>query len=184
MRWQIQHGLLAAAWICAVGANYAQACNLGTNMIHAPNAAMAVAAKSVSDPDNAPPHDPTAVGLWQSTFTGADGSTFVGFETIYADGNELLIDNSAPATDNVCSGVWEQKGPRTYKIDHPSWDFDLAGNLIGIVVLAETITIDEKGNRYTGSGTVTVYDPSLTTVVYQVSGTLAASRITVRSKPL
>src|SRR5579875_1198012 len=116
MQWRIQYGLLAAAWICAVGASSAQACNLGTKMLHAPNTAMA--AKSVSDGDNAPPHDPTAVGLWESTFNGAEGSTVVGFESIYADGNELLIDNSAPATDNVCSGVWEQTGPRTYRIDH------------------------------------------------------------------
>jgi hypothetical protein len=108
----------------------------------------------------------------------------VGFETIYADGNELLIDNSAPATDNVCSGVWERTGPRTYTINHPSWDFDLAGNLTGIVVLTETITVDARGNKYTGSGTVTVYDPTLSTILYQVSGTLTGTRITVRSKPL
>lgn len=88
---------------------------------------MAVLPNLVSDPDNTPAHDPTAVGLWQSKFNGADGSVFVGFETIYADGNELLIDNSAPATDNVCSGVREQTGPRTYLINHPSWDFDTSG---------------------------------------------------------
>jgi hypothetical protein len=109
---------------------------------------------------------------------------FVGFETIYADGNELLIDNSAPATDNVCSGAWEQTGPRTFTINHPSWDFDASGNLISIVVLLETITVDPHGNKYTGTEMVTVYDPSLSTIVYQVAATVTATRITVRSKPL
>jgi len=183
MQFEIKNVMLAAL-VCAVGARSAHACNLGVTMHHAPATAMAALSKSVSIADNAPPHEATAVGLWESTFNATDGSTFVGFETIYADGNELLIDNSAPATDNVCSGVWEQTGPRTYTINHPSWDFDLSGNLIGIVILTETITIDLRGNKYTGTGTVTVYDPTLTTVVYQVSGTLTAARITARSKPL
>lgn len=176
--------LLATAWICAVGVSSVQACNLAKRTTTSSNAAMAVSSNLVSNPDNAPAHDPTAVGLWQSTFNGADGSVFVGFETIYADGNELLIDNSAPATDNVCSGVWEQTGPRTYLINHPSWDFDASGNLIGIVVLTDTITVDARGNKYTGTETVTVYDPTVTTIVYQVSGTVTATRITPRSSPL
>ena len=153
-------------------------------MTHAPSTATALLSKSADHVDNAPPHEATAVGLWQSTFTGTDESTFVGFETIYADGNELLIGNNAPATDNVCAGVWEQTGPRTYTINHPSWDFDTSGNLIGIVVLIETITVDTRGNQYAGNGTVTVYDPNLSTIIYQVSGTLTATRITARSKPL
>jgi hypothetical protein len=135
------------------------------------------------DNDHAPPHEATAVGLWQSTFSGSDGSTFVGFESIFADGNELLIDNSPPATDNVCSGVWERTGPRSYAINHPSWDFT-AGNLTNIVVLSSWITVDERGNKYTGTETVTVYDLTLSTVVYQVSGTVTGTRITARSKPL
>ena len=184
MRLQIKQALFAAVLVCAVGASSAQACNLGMKMLHTPGAAMVALSKSVNVADEAPPHQATAVGLWESTFTGQDGSTYVGFESIYADGNELLIDNSAPATDNVCSGVWEQTGPRTYTINHPSWDFDASGNLIGIVVLTETIVVDPKGNKYTGTGTVTVYDPSLSTIVYQVSGTLTAARITTRSKPL
>lgn len=153
-------------------------------MAHTQSRAMAAVSQAISTADNLRPHDPTAVGLWESTFAGEDGSTYVGFETIYADGNELLIDNSAPATDNVCSGVWEQTGPRTYKINHPSWDFDLSGNLIGVVVLTETITIHEKGNKYEGTATVTVYDPTVSTIVYQVSGTLIGARITAQSTPL
>ena len=184
MRIQMKHGLLAIAVVCAMRGSSAQACNLAMKMAHTPSTATAAVSQAVNTADNLPPHDPTAVGLWQSTFAGTDGSTYVGFETIYADGNELLVDNSAPATDNVCSGVWEQTGPRTYKINHPSWDFDLSGNLIGVVVLTDTITIDANGNRYKGTATVTVYDPTVSTIVYQVSGSLIGARITAESKPL
>lgn len=171
--------------VCAVSVRSIQACNRGKLIIgHASTTATAALPKFLGDPDRAPAHLPTAVGLWQATFNGDDGTQFVGFETIYADGNELLIDNSAPATDNVCSGVWEQTGPRSYLINHPSWDFDTSGNLINIVVLTDTLTVDPRGNKYTGSETVTVYDPTLTTIEYQVSGTITGTRISARSKPL
>lgn len=184
MRIQSSHTLLTLALIYGIASSSASACNIGMKMAHTHSSAAAAVSQAVADAENLAPHDTTAVGLWQSTFAGTDGSTNVGFETIYADGNELLIDNSAPATDNVCSGVWEQIGSRTYKINHPSWDFDLSGNLIGVVVLLETITIDEKGNKYKGTATVTVYDPTVSTIVYQVSGTLTGARITATSKPL
>jgi len=184
MRIELPHTLLTLALIYGIGSSSASACHLGMKMAHTQSTATAAVTQAVSEAENLAPHEATAVGLWQSTFAGTDGSTFVGFETIYADGNELLIDNSAPATDNVCSGVWEQIGPRTYKINHPSWDFDLSGNLIGVVVLIETITIDERGNKFKGTETVTVYDPTVSTIIYQVSGTLTGARITARSKPL
>lgn len=184
MRVRTRHLCFAIVCICAMGVDSAQACARGKRIIsHASTIAAALPA-FLGDPDRAPAHNQTPVGLWQSTFNGADGSQFVGFETIYGDGNELLIDNSAPATDNVCSGVWEQTGPQTYLINHPSWDFDTSGNLISIVVLTDTITVDLKGNKYSGTETVTVYDPTLSTIMYQVSGTVTATRITARSKPL
>lgn len=188
MRLHMKYWLSAAALIGAFSASSAQACNLAskltTHSLSATAPTMSLLATPLNNTDNAPPHDPTGVGLWLSTFTGTDGSTFAGFESLYADGNELLIDNSAPATDNVCSGVWEQTGPRSYTINHPSWDFDSSGNLINIVVLTDYITIDPHGNKYFGTATVTVYDLAMTTIVYQVSGTLTGSRITAKSHPL
>lgn len=185
MRMRTRQLCFAIACVSAIGVHSAQACDRGRRIIsHASTTVTATLPAFLGDTEWAPVHEPTAVGLWQATFNGDDGSQFVGFETIYADGNELLIDNSAPATDNVCSGVWEQTGPRSYLINHPSWDFDTSGNLIDIVVLTDTITVDPRGNKYSGTETVTVYDPTLTNVVYQVSGTVKATRITPRSKPL
>ena len=174
---------------CGGLGNSAQACNLSSMLKHPATArvtspAATQAFNAFGNSDKLPHHIPTPVGLWESEFSGADGSNARGFETVYADGNELLIDNSAPATDNVCSGVWEQTGPLTYKINHPSWDFDANGNLIGIVILISTINIDLNGNAFTGTATVTVYDPSLTTVEYQTTGTLKGFRITTNSSPL
>jgi hypothetical protein len=184
MRFQLKRILLATTLVCAFAATSAQACKLGLAGKQSAAPAVRMPLTLVGDPDKMPPHEPTIVGLWNSEFLGADGSDFKGFDSFYIDGNELLIDNSAPATDNVCSGVWEKTGARTYVINHPSWDFDSAGNLIGIVVLSETITVDENGNRFKGSGSVTVYDPTLSTIVYQTTGTFTGTRITAKSSPL
>ena len=184
MRFQLKRILLATTLVCAFAATSAQACKLDLAGKQSAAPAVRMPLTLVGDPDKMPPHEPTIVGLWNSEFLGADGSDFKGFDSFYIDGNELLIDNSAPATDNVCSGVWEKTGARTYVINHPSWDFDSAGNLIGIVVLSETITVDENGNRFKGSGSVTVYDPTLSTIVYQTTGTFTGTRITAKSSPL
>jgi hypothetical protein len=184
MRFQLKRILLATTLVCAFAATSAQACKLGLAGKQSAAPAVRMPLTLVGDPDKMPPHEPTIVGLWNSEFLGADGSDFKGFDSFYIDGNELLIDNSAPATDNVCSGVWEKTGARTYVINHPSWDFDSAGNLIGIVVLSETITVDENGNRFKGSGSVTVYDPTLSAIVYQTTGTFTGTRITAKSSPL
>ena len=185
MRFETKHGLLALAVAYGLFASSAQACNLGlkSDNIALPSAVRA-ASTPTADADYLPAHEATVVGLWRSEFLGEDGSNDIGFESFYADGNELLIDNSAPATDNVCSGVWEQTGPRTYVVNHPSWDFDSSGNLIGIVVLNETINVDCNGNTFTGSGSVTVYDPTMTSIVYKTKGVLTGTRITAKSKPL
>jgi len=185
MRFQINRSWLLAAMACGFAATSAHACHLGFGMKQQPAAAaIKMPSAILGDPDKMPPHEPTIVGLWNSEFLGVDGSDDKGFDSFYADGNELLVDNSAPATDNVCSGVWEQTGPRTYNVNHPSWDFDLFGNLVGIVVLSETITVDKNGNKFKGTGSVTVYDPILSTIVYQTTGTLTGTRITAKSSPL
>jgi hypothetical protein len=53
------------------------------------------------------------------------------FETFTSDGNELMIDTTPPALDNVCNGVWANVGHRKYRIKHPSWTFAPDGSLTG-----------------------------------------------------
>jgi hypothetical protein len=169
---------------CGFALNSAQGCNLGSKFGQPHSSALTLSAAVADEADRMPAHERTAVGLWRSEYVGTDSSVFIGFESFYTDGNELLIDNSAPATDNVCSGVWEQTGPFTYEINHPSWDFDASGNLIGIVVLRATITVEPGGNKFKGTESFVVYDPTMSTIVYQGSGTVTGTRIRANSHPL
>jgi hypothetical protein len=195
MHINIKHLFMAVAAGYGLFASSAQACKLSvplkqnaTPMAVIPAAPAANPANSASDDndDRRHPHNPAIVGMWLSEFIGQEG-TDLAFDSFYADGNELLVDQSDPRTDNVCTGVWEQTGPRTYTVNHPSWDFDTNGNLVAIVVFIETITLDRKGNSFTGTETITAYDPSdltLTTILGQSSGTLKGTRITANSQPL
>jgi hypothetical protein len=98
------------------------------------------------------------VGLWDSKLISGDQVIDEGFDAFHSDGTEILVDQSAPATDNVCLGVWEQTGPSTIKLKHPSWYFDLNGNLLGVVIIRETLALDPDCDGYHGTSTEDVYD--------------------------
>jgi hypothetical protein len=49
---------------------------------------------------------------------------------------------------------------------------------------AHALTVDQHGNKFKGSGSVTLYDPTLSTILYQTTGTLTGIRITAKSNPL
>jgi hypothetical protein len=98
------------------------------------------------------------VGLWKADTYYQGQLVDQGFDTFHTDGTELLIDTSAPATDNVCAGVWEQTAPATIKLKHPSWFFDLNGNLLGIAIIRETLTVDWDDDSFKGSWSSDAYD--------------------------
>ncbi|SPF56486.1 exported hypothetical protein [Candidatus Sulfopaludibacter sp. SbA4] len=115
---------------------------------------------SAPKPD-AEAHDvnpPTLAGLWMKTYTLQGQVIDQGFDTFNADGNEMIVDISPPASDNVCTGVWAQTGTFTYTLYHISWTFDMNGNLTGTAVFKETMTLSRDGNSYTGTGTVEFFD--------------------------
>ncbi len=101
---------------------------------------------------------PTPVGLWHTVYLSGGVVVDQGFETYHADGTEMIVDLSPPATDNVCSGAWIQTGPATFTLNHPSWVFDPDGNLIGTAVIRDVITVSRDNNAFTGTETVDVYD--------------------------
>jgi hypothetical protein len=118
------------------------------------------------------------VGLWHITVT-ANGQVFrQGIETFHRDGAEVLNDTGAPSGGNVCLGVWIQTGPRTYKLKHPFWTFDSAGNLTGSAVIREQITLDQHGQTFSGNATVDILDLSGNLIV-EVTQQVSAQRITV-----
>ena len=84
-----------------------------------------------------------------------------GFDVWHADGTEILNDNGVPpAQGNVCLGVWKKTGPRTYKLKHLAWNWDInnQGMLTGTLIIHETVTVDADGDSYTGSFTFDFYD--------------------------
>lgn len=115
-------------------------------------------------------------GLWNLNFIYEGQVVDVAFDAWNSDGTEILNDYTDPVEGNVCLGVWEQAGPRTYKLKHPSWYFDNYGNLLGTVVIHEVVTLSQDGNSFTGTYTDDVYDVS-GNLLEAYSGQLMATRI-------
>jgi hypothetical protein len=122
------------------------------------------------------------VGLWNITFLYGGQAFDYGFDLWHADGTELLNDVTNPIEGNVCVGVWEKTGARTYKLKHVTWNFDLTGALIGSGVFDERVKLNAEGNSYTGTIVLTFYDLS-GDQVGEFSGTVEATRITPDWRP-
>ena len=122
-------------------------------------------------------HHPSIVGLWQVTLV-ADGTIIdVGFDAWHADGTETLNDAS-PVSHNVCLGVWEQTGRRTFRLKHPAFRYDAAGNVIGTLVLRETNVVDRGGNRFSGEFTIQFFDLA-GVMVFEGAGQIVGERVKV-----
>lgn len=119
---------------------------------------------------------PSIVGLWQVNYLVGGQVVDAGFEAWHEDGTEILVDTAAPATDNVCIGTYVQTGPLTFRLTHPSWTFDMDGNLTGTAMIRNTVTLDLAGNKFTGTFSVDIFDIN-GTHVDRLEGQLAATRI-------
>jgi len=118
------------------------------------------------------------VGLWNLNFLSGGVVVDVAFDAWHSDGIEVLNDYTNPINGNVCLGVWEQTGPRAYKLKHPSWYFDANGNLLGTVIIRECVRLSPDGNSFSGTYTDDVYDVT-GNFLEELSGQLKATRITV-----
>jgi len=121
------------------------------------------------------PGNPT--GLWLTTVTSAGQTVYQAFEAFTADGLEILNDNGPTLEGNVCLGTWSGAG-RNVKVYHPAWSYDSAGNLIGSVVIRETITLDVPGMAFKGSVTVEAFDLNGHSQGIVFQGDLSGKRIT------
>jgi hypothetical protein len=115
------------------------------------------------------------VGLWFIRFYSGNVVVDEAFDAWTSDGLEILNDFTNPVQDNVCLGVWTQTG-QTYKLKHPSWTFDTAGNLTGTAVISETLMVGADSNSFSGSYIVDLYDTS-GSPVGQYQGAVKAIRI-------
>ena len=128
--------------------------------------------------------EPTIVGLWDTKLMSDNRLVDEGFDQFHSDGTEILNDIPPPASGNVCLGVWAKTGPRSFKLKHPFWIFDPTTNyttVIGRAIIVELITLDRRGQSYSGTFTFEFRDllgnplPGFT----DFSGHLVADRITV-----
>lgn len=127
---------------------------------------------------------PTVVGLWHVIYTnGADQSTFNDtFDTWHIDGTEFESAFLAPAGGDVCVGVWRPLDARSVKLHHIGWLFDPAnptGTAINYFTLDEEVTVSEDNRSYNGSFTFKIWNLDGTPTPAIVTGTMAATRITV-----
>jgi len=121
---------------------------------------------------------PSIVGLWKVTFVSGGQTVDVGFDQWNVGGTEILNDTPPPSTGNVCLGVWEQVGQLSYKLKHPSWTFDSAGNLNGTAIIREQPVMDPRGNNFKGPFTYDVYDLN-GNLLDHAAGIITGERITV-----
>jgi hypothetical protein len=120
----------------------------------------------------------SVVGLWMVNFVSEGQIVDQGFDSWSADGTEILNDDPPPSTGNVCLGTWIRTAPNSYLLKHPSWTFDDAGNVNGMAIIRETITVDPSGMTYKGTFTLDLVTLS-GNPIQSFSGTISATRITV-----
>jgi hypothetical protein len=137
---------------CAVSA----AAKAKSTMSIAPGAA-ALSLENAPQTSSSKPKAQAFVGLWDVKLYSQGQLFDEGFDTFHSDGTEILITQDNPITENVCPGVWEQTGPATIKVKHPSWYFDNSGNLLGTVIIYETLTLD-CDDSFHGTSVEVVYD--------------------------
>lgn len=119
------------------------------------------------------------VGLWHVLYT-ADAALFA--ETLkqwHSDGTEFENVDHNPAIGSVCLGVWKQVGVRTVRLHHLGWLFAADGSPAGSFTQDETDTVASDGMSYKGTFTFKTYDQNGTFTGFEVTGTIAAVRITV-----
>jgi hypothetical protein len=122
-----------------------------------------------------------------------------GFQLWHSDGTEMLNSGRPAADSNFCMGVWEQVGPRTYKLNHFAIEYTQgppanAGEgptniLSGPASITETVTVSPDGKTFTGTFTIMEYketDPpnsAAPTITWQdtVTGHVTGTRIEVNT---
>ncbi len=127
--------------------------------------------------------NPPIVGLWHVIYTNsADQSTFNDtFDTWHADGTEFESAFLAPLGGNVCVGVWRATGLRSVTLHHVGWLFNPstpAATATNTFTLDEVIKVAPDGASYSGSFTFKVWNLDGSPTPVEVTGTMAAARIT------
>jgi hypothetical protein len=121
------------------------------------------------------------VGLWFTVFKIDDFVWNRGFQQYHAGNTELSVDSSVPPVlGNVCIGVWKRTGPRTFKLRHVTWNWNLDGSPAGTFLLITTVHLDEHGHAYAGTFESDSFDTDGNVIPdFHAEGTVTGRRITV-----
>jgi hypothetical protein len=127
------------------------------------------------------------VGFWRTKLVAegnadvADGTVIdEGFSQWHSDGNEMIVSLFAPATGNICLGVWERVGSASYTLNHFGFAFDADGVFLGLAQIREHVVLDRRGHRFGGTFTFEQYDLA-GAMVARLTGRVTATRITVHT---
>lgn len=126
--------------------------------------------------------DESIVGMWSVQFL-ANGSQFdFGYQQWHRDHTEILNSGTrAPATENFCLGVWARSGGH-YVLNHYALSYDqTSGQLNAKVNIREEVSVDPRGDTFSGTFVLTATDPVRNTVLQRVSGRVTGKRITINS---
>ena len=119
------------------------------------------------------------VGLWHVIYTANNAVFAESLKQWHSDGTEFETVSHNPEIGNICLGVWKQVGIRTVRLHHIGWLFSDDGTLTGIFTNDETDTLRADGKSYKGTFVFRTYDVNGVFTGVEVSGTIAATRITV-----
>lgn len=127
-------------------------------------------------------------GSWLDTVTVAGGPTFKSLSTFTQDGGVMFTDQgdviTEPPNPHVFSagqGVWVHQGGRTFGQTTLQLVSDLKGNLLGVLKLQATITLNQSGDAYSAVWKATFTNPAGNPIA-SFQGTIEGQRI--KAEPL
>ena len=123
-------------------------------------------------------------GSWRVTVNPPGGApSFIGLITFNKDGGliasaqgDILLNDQSLATAG--HGAWEKMGSRRYAFTFIQIIYGAAGDYQGEAKIRHSVTLDQRGNSWSGQLQVEIFDAD-GNVVFTGSGTEQATRIVV-----
>jgi hypothetical protein len=144
-------------------------------------ATAAAAAAAAADDDSNPAA--SVAGLWNTIYFIGNGHDVYdqAYQQFHADGNENMLSRGLPPVlGNVCLGVWKRVGPRTFKVRHVAWNWNLDGTFAGTFEMEVTLRVNRKATSYTGAWVADNFNVSGAAIPdLHFEGIAQATRITV-----
>ena len=127
--------------------------------------------------------EPSIVGFWHFKFFLGGNEIDAGNQQWHSDGTEILNSGARPPIiGDFCLGVWEQVGPRHYRLNHRGLGWNDTGTAFQETdVFLFDVYLSPDGNSYAGTFTLNVYDEKGAPMGSPAKGTVTASRITVNT---